>query len=422
MNVSIPIDEQEDNFSSKSKNAIRLLFGGDCSLDLEVREQWFLGAWRLKKKSRSHPKKFQYERDYKVPRTVSHRFISKLRRIWRSIKPTKKADPLFIEPIVKKPENEDRRGLDYTTTRTMRFEIDFSSASSRYSYPFTKIAPFLHKKDFVLVNLDTCLAKHVRPWGLFISDPLYAQAMFDAGISMVNLANNHTFDGGEVGFLQTIEHLKKAGILFTGAGKSFKDARLGTTVQLKNTKILFLGYTQYCNVRFASAAAEYPGILPLDRELIVEDVKEARDKADFVFVTLHWGIENKQNVHPKQREIAHLIINAGADSIIGHHPHVPQGVEIYKGKPIFYSLGNFIFGHDYTKWGVDNYLAELVIREKRIQEINIYPISGKGYELFQPYLLSNARANLLLRDLQKRSLRFDTRIKIKNNVGHITIE
>jgi poly-gamma-glutamate synthesis protein (capsule biosynthesis protein) len=416
------INQQEDNFSSKSENSIRLLFGGDCSLDLEVRDQWFLGAHRLKEESENHPREFQYERDNKKPRTVSHRIISKLRRIWRSIKPQKQADSPFIELIVKKSENESRRQLDHLAMKTMRFKIDFSSATSRYSYPFAKIAPFFREKDFVLINLETCLAKDIRPHGLFISDPLYAHAMANAGISMVNLANNHIFDGGKDGFLQTIGHLKKAGILFTGAGKNFEDARLGTTVQLKNTKILFLGYTQYCNNRFSSVAAKYPGILPLDRQLIVEDVKEARDKADFIFVTLHWGIENKQDIHPKQREIAHSIINAGADGIIGHHPHVPQNVEVYKGKPIFYSLGNFIFGQDYTKWGVDNYLAELVIREKRIQEINIFPISGKGYELFQPYLLRNARANLLLGDLQKRSSRFDTKMKIKNNVGCIIME
>jgi poly-gamma-glutamate synthesis protein (capsule biosynthesis protein) len=280
----------------------------------------------------------------------------------------------------------------------------------------------LQERDFVLVNLETCLAKDVRPQGLFISDPSYADAMARAGISMVNLANNHIFDGGERGFSQTVEHLERAGISYTGAGKNIEDARLGKTVQLKNVKLLFLGYTQYCNHGFSSIAAEYPGILPLDTQLVIEDVKKARDKADFVFIILHWGLEPSQFVHPRQREIAHSIIDAGVDGIIGHHPHLPQGIEVYKERPILYSLGNFIFGRDDSDWGVDNILAEFIIDQKKIQLVKIYPISGKRQELFQPYLLSNARANLLLNHLKKSSLLLNTKIDINNDVGYIRTE
>lgn len=155
---------------------------------------------------------------------------------------------------------------------------------------------------------------------------------------------------------------------------------------------------------------------------MVEDVKVAKRKADFVFVSLHWGIENDPNVHPKQIEIAHLLIYHGADGIIGHHPHVPHGIEIYRNRPILYSLGNFIFGQSDTRWCLDNYLAEIVIDQERIQGIMIYPISGQGQELFQPELLSGTRSDLLFFELQTRSAAFNTKITIQNDVGYIKIQ
>lgn len=353
---------------------------------------------------------------------MRRRIIGKFSRIWQAVKVTGKVDPPFIELLVKIPENEKRIHLDLNFRSTIPFNIDYSSATSKFAYPFEKITRFLREKDLVIVNIETPLTNHTRPMGLFISAPQYAQAMADVGISMVNLANNHIFDAGEIGFLQTIDHLREAGILYIGAGNNLEDARRGTPVQLKDTKFIFLGYTQFCNSKFSSVAAKYPGILPLDRKLIVEDIERARQEADFVFVVLHWGIENSPNVHPKQVEIAHLLIDSGAAAVIGHHPHVPHGIEIYKKKPILYSLGNFIFGQSDMRWCLDNYLAEIVIDQERIQGIMIYPISGQGQELFQPELLSGARSNSLLFELQTRSAAFNTKIAIQNDVGYIKIQ
>jgi poly-gamma-glutamate capsule biosynthesis protein CapA/YwtB (metallophosphatase superfamily) len=257
--------------------------------------------------------------------------------------------------------------------------------------------------------------------GLLTSDPRYAQAMKDAGVSMVSLANNHIFDVGEIGFLQTLDHLKDAGISYTGAGRNFEDARLGRLWQLNGTKLVVLNYTQFCNSGYASIAAEYPGTLPLDPELIVEDIRVAQERASLVFVVLHWGFENQPNVHPKQVEIAHLLIDAGADAIIGHHPHVPHGIEVYKERPILYSLGNFVFGFARKEWS-DNYLAEIVIDQERIQGVIVYPISGQGQELFQPELLSGVRADALLHELQIKSAVFETGIAVQDHIGYVRIQ
>jgi poly-gamma-glutamate synthesis protein (capsule biosynthesis protein) len=158
----------------------------------------------------------------------------------------------------------------------------------------------------------------------------------------------------------------------------------------------------------------------LDRRIIVEDIKAAKKKADFVFISLHWGIENQPSVHPTQIEIAHLLIDEGADCIIGHHPHVPHGIEVYKERPIFYSLGNFIFAQTEDCWS-DNILAEIIIDCRKFKGVIIYPISGQGQELFQPEILTGTRADSLLHEIQIKSVFFNTRITTQNHVGYISI-
>ena len=117
---------------------------------------------------------------------------------------------------------------------------------------------------------------------------------------------------------------------------------------------------------------------------------------------------------------AHLLIDAGADIIVGHSPHVPHGIEIYKGKPILYSLGNFIFPYGRTQWS-DNFLAEIIVNKSELQGIMIYPISGQGQALFQPEILEGERANSLLYDLQIKSAIFKTGIAIKDHIGYIKL-
>jgi len=289
------------------------------------------------------------------------------------------------------------------------------------SYPFEKIGPFMRAKDIVFANLENPLTHAKRAHGFFLADPGYAGAMKGAGINIVSVANNHIFDGGEVGFLHTMENLNINNIEFTGGGKDLSSARRGRIVRANGTSILFLAYTRFCNSNFASTAGDYPGILPLDLDLIMEDLKSARGKSDMVFVSLHWGYENQPNIHPKQIEIAHRVIEAGADCIIGHHSHVPHGIEVYKGRPVIYSLGNFIFAYYMEGWQ-DNMLAEVVIEDKRIRGVMVHPISGRMNELFQPELLAGPRADSLLKEIKIKSALFKTPMAIKDGTGYIRID
>lgn len=406
--------EPKGDVFSPSESATRILVGGDISLDLKFRMlKGPLGVYFLKKEI--------------VEYWLLTKTIRKFRRVMYRLLFSSKffSDKVnnvsFDEILLKTPENKNREILHPYYRTCTRFNIDYGSIVSKFYYPFERTASFMKKRDLVLVNLETPLARNPRAQGFFISEPQYAQAMKDSGITIVNLANNHMFDAGETGFLQTVENLENAGISYTGAGENLDKARSGKIIELNSFKFNFLGYTQFCNNRFAFVDNEHPCILPLNTKLILEDIKMAKKKADFVFVSLHWGFENQPNVHPKQIEIAHLLIDEGADAIIGHHPHVPHGIEIYKKRPILYSLGNFIFGHYNNLWRSDNFLAEIVIDQRCIQGIIIYPISGKEKELFQPELVSGDRANRLLHELQIKSIVFDTGIAVQNNVGYIKI-
>jgi poly-gamma-glutamate synthesis protein (capsule biosynthesis protein) len=246
--------------------------------------------------------------------------------------------------------------------------------------------------------------------------------MKNSGISLVTLANNHIFDAGESGFNDTLKILKSTGIKYCGGGKNLNEARKGCQVVIKDLKIGIISYTQWCIHRFASIAEDYPGILPLDQKLIEEDIQVLRANNDFVFVSLHWGYEDQPYVHPKQQEIAHALIDEGANAIIGHHPHVPHAIEIYKNCPILYSLGNLVFKQADTNWIFDNFLAEMIIENKRLAGIKIHPISGIKTDVSQPKILVGKRAYKMLCDLQIKSFVYGTKIGIMGDKGYIKLD
>lgn len=318
----------------------------------------------------------------------------------------------------------DNKALTEHQRNDIFFNFHFKDEKDYILFPFSKICSLLKNADVTFVNLETPLAENCRvigPWSTwsFISKPIFADSLSNAGVDVVSIANNHIFDVGEKGFLDTIKNLKERGIQYIGGGKDLKDARTPVILNVKGTKIAFLGYTQICNHKFTSVADnDQPGILPFSLPLIIEDIKIAKKESNFICISLHWGMEYTGKIHPKAIKYAHKIIDAGADIILGHHPHVPQGIEIYKSRPIFYSFGNFIFGY-YCEQGQDNFLAEIYIQKNKLKKIEVLPISGRGSKLYQPELLSGNDAKRLLLDLQKLSSKLNTTIEIVDNKGII---
>lgn len=169
--------------------------------------------------------------------------------------------------------------------------------------------------------------------------------MQEIGTDLVTLANNHALDYGTDALLDTCMVLDKAGILRVGAGADLEEAGRMEVVELNGTRYGFLGASRVFPVAEWAAGANHPGMLSAyDPEALSAVIREAKTRCDYLIVYVHWGIERSTMPENYQRIQGRQYIDAGADMVVGSHPHVLQGIEYYNGKPILYSLGNFIFG------------------------------------------------------------------------------
>lgn len=164
------------------------------------------------------------------------------------------------------------------------------------------------------------------------------------GIDVACLANNHVLDAGWEGALETREALENEGIKTFGIGESLEAARRPLVVTAAGLRVGFLGYAEGVHGKHRHvASATTPGVAPLDGECIAKDVAALSAVVDLIVLSLHWGVNYVPFAMPEQRELGARAVAAGADVILGHHPHVPQGVEYRDGRPVAYSLGDFIF-------------------------------------------------------------------------------
>ncbi|MBI5475052.1 MAG: CapA family protein [Ignavibacteriae bacterium] len=201
--------------------------------------------------------------------------------------------------------------------------------------------------DLSIVNLEcpvtTRGTRRVKPF-TFRMKPAALSAITSAGIEVVNLANNHIYDYGSIGLFDTIHSLDSARIAHVGAGRNRAEARTPFLKVIKGRRIAVLGY--YGPGESPVATNKSSGVAPRQSDVIAEDIRSLRDsrRADYIVIIFHWGTEKATVPDNEQRVLAHQVIDAGADAVIGHHPHVLQGIERYKHGVIVYSLGNLIFG------------------------------------------------------------------------------
>jgi poly-gamma-glutamate synthesis protein (capsule biosynthesis protein) len=238
---------------------------------------------------------------------------------------------------------------------------------------------------------------------------------------VVSIANNHMLDAGEQGLFDTMESLWRAGVGFAGGGRNLEDARRPFIIERNGLKIAFLGYAHFINVvrDRGFARSDRSGLAPMDPFVIKEDIRRVREQVDYVAVAIHWGMSDKFEVYPENRKLAHEIIDAGADLILGGHPPNPVGIEVYKGKVIIYSPGHLLFGYNRTFWK-DDHLVRITLTPEKISRLEILPIAGEGNDLAQPYLLSGSSARQLLDFLQSRMAMLGTRLDIEGDIGVVT--
>src|SRR6266705_118232 len=289
-------------------------------------------------------------------------------------------------------------------------------------YPFDGVLPLLRRAPVVLGNLEASFAetagRQQRNFSYRV-DVSLASALRRAGINVVTLANNHLMDCGRSGVLETLDALSNAKVLALGAGTNERAAHAPGIRQAGGMRIGLLGY--YWNRRTA-ATADRPGSAMDPPEALQADIRGLREHADRIVVTFHWGVPYEPKPSSDDRAKAHFAVDCGADAVVGHHPHIVQPFEIYRGRPIFYSVGNFAFGSGNSR--AEGLLVAFRFEDVRT-EVNAYPLYVKNRDprvRYQPKVPKGAAADSMLRRLARISGPAGAEMKIEAGRGTLRLE
>ena len=317
---------------------------------------------------------------------------------------------------------------------------------------FVHIVSYLREADILFGNLEmlpTSVGPESAAWGngSVHSEERMLSAYTYAGFHAVGLANNHAMDSGPTALLRCIELLDGAGIAHAGGGRDLPEARKPAIVERNGTRVAFLSYTSVFLAHYAATAnraglatvrvsttfepqvrhVEVPGSPPIirthadprDAAAMVEDVRAAKEQADVVVVSWHWGLSPNTGGTAQlvgyETDMAHAAIDAGADLVVGHHPHMLEAVEVYKGKHVFYSLGNFGFdffaGRKFAMERNSFVLVRCLIRDRAIQEVSFIPMRIPD-DAPQPILLSLTEGADIVQRVRDLSEPFGTRFQV----------
>ena len=211
---------------------------------------------------------------------------------------------------------------------------------------------YLSGADLTLANFENPVitdAVYHPDATTFTGDLRLMPVLDQAGMDGVTLGNNHILDAGTTGLGETIRHLDDAGIAHAGAGKDLAQARKPMIFDLGGTKVGVLSYMGVPSYDWAWATQTAPGTAPLLQNVMEEDIRRLRPRVDLILVMPHWGKEYIATPEPGQVDFAHAALDAGADLFIGGHAHWPKGIEMYRGKPIFYGVGNFLLDQSWSE-------------------------------------------------------------------------
>jgi D-alanyl-D-alanine carboxypeptidase/poly-gamma-glutamate capsule biosynthesis protein CapA/YwtB (metallophosphatase superfamily) len=265
------------------------------------------------------------------------------------------------------------RGVEYSVNKN--FNGDFRQL-------FTNLNSY-KDADIFFANMEGPVSdkgKDLRNLYSFRMDPKVLPMLKDVGLDIVSFANNHIGDWGQEAFLDSLEQFKKVDLLYTGAGSSINESENPVVIEKKGLKIGFLGFSDVGPEWLYNDKTENIGINRLDNPRFDEIIQNASKKVDILIVSIHWGVEYS-NPTERQREFAHRAVDNGAKIIAGHHPHVVQSLELYKGGLIAYSLGNFIFDQGFSKETMRGLTLEVTIDtdERYIKKYDTYITEQNEY-------------------------------------------
>lgn len=295
------------------------------------------------------------------------------------------------------------------------------------AYLFDEIREVTASSDIFLLNLEAPFTSRGEPLPKnfnFRASPEWVSVLVDGGVDVVSLANNHTYDFGDDGLFDTLTTLRAHRMPYFGAGADLRSARAPAIVERFGVKVAFLGYF-YLDDRNIEppqvyAAEGKPGVAGCYRgvecigRMVEEDVRAARELADVVVPYFHWGREGQFEVMPYQRELARRAIDAGAGLVLGAHPHVVHGVEVYRGVPIVYSLGNFVFGGNWNPRVQTTVAADVRLSKRGVEELYLLPIryTNPPDRRFQPRFMEGEEAEAVIDDVARLSAIFEETIPL----------
>jgi poly-gamma-glutamate synthesis protein (capsule biosynthesis protein) len=291
-----------------------------------------------------------------------------------------------------------------------------------WDYPFDSTRHIIQSAGLALANLEAPFTNAGIPFDktfTFRVPTRFARGIAESGFDVLTLANNHILDFGPEGLRSTMNILDSLGIAYCGAGQNIEEAERGVILERGKWRIGFLAYSMTYPTEFWATRSEWGTAYPRHLE---KNVRTMKKKADLVVVSFHWGGELKSHPKPYQRRHAHLAIDSGADLVIGHHPHVLQGLEIYRDRLIAYSLGNYVFG-SYSQNARDSIILRVLFSEYGLLQAEAIPISVFNPEvLFQPRILRGRDRDNVIRMLNQISSSLNQGKEILQPTGFIELE
>ncbi len=282
-------------------------------------------------------------------------------------------------------------------------------------YPFEKVKNILVNADLTFGNLENPLTDECRKLEKkysFQAKAKYSKILKSAGFDVLSLANNHSLDCGQVGLFNTFRNLKSQNVKWIGAGKTNLEAQSPIFFEIKNVKIGFIGFT---DVLPQSKAKKPSNVALVSSSNIAKKITLMKQKTDVVIVSIHWGTEYNSHPNEAQIELANEIIKAGADVVIGHHPHVLQGFQItedsinQKKTLIAYSLGNFVFDSPTlaNKRVSESVVLKINVNKNGLVKAEVIPIF---IEKYRPIVAKSERRKNILESLNSLSEKLNTNL------------
>jgi poly-gamma-glutamate capsule biosynthesis protein CapA/YwtB (metallophosphatase superfamily) len=253
------------------------------------------------------------------------------------------------------------------------------------------VREYLRGADLALANFENPVLENAdyHPEApTFNGDLRLLPMLKGGGIDGVTLANNHILDAGVPGLEETLGHLDDASISHAGAGANLDAAREPMIFDLGGIEVGVLSYQNVPSYEWAWATEEIPGTAPLQEDIVREDIERLRPEVDLLVVMPHWGIEYTAPPEPEQVELAHAMVDAGADLVVGGHAHWAKGIEVYDGNPIFYGTGNFLFDQSWSEETSTGIFVDVVLYEDRVVQARPVPF----------IILDRSQPNFLVRD------------------------